>query len=407
MTATDTIGTNPTGAVENAGAVLTAPVAFPVRHISDDLALATACANWRSKPAIALDTEFERVKTFWPKLALIQLCDGEQVALIDPLTISNWTPFAELLRDPKVIKVMHAAGEDLEAFLGGCDAVPTPLFDTQTALGLIGKGVSLGYAAAVQLYFGISLSKDMARTDWLMRPLSDEQLQYAVADVTYLLPIWQDCATRLKARNLDTWHQEDGEYAARRLHQQEPPEFLYRKLKAGFVLRGAQLAIARELCAWREQEARGNNIPRGHLLKDDSLILIAQKAPRNWPALSVLETLHPRALRVHGQAILNAVERGLACPQAQWPAPVRRLIDLPYGKSLMEAMVAAVAAFAAEHAIPAELVFSRRALETLVLAIADGQPYPPANWQGWRRDGVQSALTSAVTAVGLSLPAWW
>ena len=402
-------GTTPAaaGRVETTGAVFPAPVAFPVHHISDDLALATACARWRSKPAIALDTEFERVKTFWPKLALIQLCDGEQVAIIDPLAISNWRPFAELLQDPKVVKVMHAAGEDLETFLSACDAVPTPLYDTQTALGLVGKGVSLGYAGAVQQYFGITLSKDMARTDWLMRPLSEEQLQYAVADVTYLLPIWQDTARLLAERDLASWHREDGEFAARRLTQQEPPAFLYRKLKAAFVLKGAQLAIAQELCAWREQEARGHNIPRGHLLKDESLILICQKAPKNWPALAALETLHPRALRVHGQAILQAVERGLACPQAQWPAPVRRLIDLPYGKATMEAMIAAVAAFAEQRAIPAEMVFSRRTLESLLLAIADGQPFPPANWQGWRRAGVQSALAAAVTAAGLNLPDWW
>jgi ribonuclease D len=402
LTATDvTLNGSPTGAV------LTAPVAFPVVHIADDLALSSACARWRCKAAIALDTEFERVKTFWPKLALIQLCDGEQVALIDPLAITNWTPFAELLRDPNVVKVMHAAGEDLETFLGGCDAVPAPLFDTQTALALVGKGVSLGYAAAVQLYFGISLSKDMARTDWLARPLSDEQLRYAVADVTYLLPIWQDTARLLDERGLTGWHRDDSEFAARRLMQHEPPEFLYRKLKAAFVLRGSQLAIARELCAWREQEARRNNIPRGHLLKDEGLILVCQKAPRNWQALAALETLHPRALRVHAQAILDAVERGVTLPSPQWPAPVRRLIDLPYGKSVMETMVQAVAAFAAEKAVPAEMLFSRRALETLLLAVVDAQPYPPPSWQGWRRDGVQSALATALTAVGLNLPAWW
>ncbi|NQD38843.1 ribonuclease D [Permianibacter sp. IMCC34836] len=386
---------------------MTAPVAFPVVTISDDLALATACARWRTCPAIALDTEFERVRTFWPKLALIQLCDGEYVALIDPLTISNWTPFAELLRDPNVVKVMHAAGEDLEAFLGGCGEVPAPLFDTQTALALIGKGVSLGYGAAVQLYFGITLAKDMARTDWLMRPLSDDQLRYAVADVTYLLPIWQDCAQALQQRQLADWHREDSEFAARRLQQQEPAEFLYRKLKAAFVLRGQQLAVARELCAWRETEARNHNIPRGHLLKDESLLLVAQKMPRNWPALSVLETLHPRALRVHGQAILNAVERGLNCPQAQWPAPVRRLLDVPNGKAAQDAMVAAVAAFASTRGIPAELVFSRRVLENLLLAIVDGQPYPPPMWQGWRRAAVQSALASELTSFGIALPDWW
>lgn len=389
------------------GAVLTAPVAFPVVTIADDLALASACARWRTKAAIALDTEFERVKTFWPKLALIQLCDGEQVALIDPLTISNWTPFAELLRDPNVVKVMHAAGEDLEAFLGGCGEVPAPLFDTQTALALIGKGASLGYGAAVQMYFGISLSKDMARTDWLMRPLSDEQLRYAVADVTYLLPIWQDSARSLAERDLAGWHHEDSEFAARRLHQQEPAEWLYRKLKAAFALKGVQLAIARELCSWREQEARGNNIPRGHLLKDDSLLLVCQKAPRNFPALSALETLHPRALRVHGQAILAAVERGLACPPAQWPAPVHRLVDLPAGKSLLDGMVAAVAAFATERGIPPETVFSRRALENLLLAVADGWSVPPANWQGWRRTALQSALAGQLSVAGLNVPDWW
>lgn len=396
-----------TDAQQATGAASTAPVVFPVHWIDDDLALATACARWRTLPAIALDTEFERVKTFWPKLALIQLCDGEQVALIDPLTISNWAPFAELLRDANVIKVMHAAGEDMEAFQIGCGAMPAPLFDTQTALALIGKGVSLGYAAAVQQYFGISLSKDMARTDWLMRPLSDEQLRYAVADVSYLLPIWQDCAAQLAERGLTEWHREDGDVAARRVQQQDPAEWLYRKLKAAFVLKGAQLAVARELCIWRDQEARQHDVPRGHLLKDDCLLLVCQKTPRHWAALAALECLHPRALRVHGQAILAGIERGLSCPPADWPLPVRRLIDVPVGKSALESMVAAASRFAEQRGIPAELVFSRRALETLLLAIVDGQPYPPAHWQGWRRNALQSDLAAALTGVGLNLPSWW
>ncbi len=399
--------TDSTDATTTTGAVTPAPVAFPVVHINDDLALATACARWQQLPAIALDTEFERVKTFWPKLALIQLCDGEQIALIDPLAIQNWAPFAALLRAPTVTKVMHAAGEDLEAFVGGCDAAPTPLFDTQTALALLGKGASLGYGAMVQQFFGVVLSKDMARTDWLMRPLSDEQLVYAAADVQYLLPIWQQTAAELKVRGLDGWHQEDGEQAVSRVGESEPAALLYRKLKAAFVLRGAQLAVARELCAWREQEARQNNLPRGHLVKDEGLLLLAQKSPRNWPALAALEVLHPRTLRLHGSAILAVIERALALPASDWPPPVRRLIDLPNGRTAHDALVAAVASFAEQKAIPPETLFSRRALETLLLAVADAVPTAPPFWQGWRRNALQSAFAEVLGTAGFALPGWW
>ncbi len=390
-----------------AAGLLAAPAALPVTWCADQQQLDELCAHWRRRSFITLDTEFERTRTFWPTLALVQVCDGEAITLIDALAVRDWTCFAALLADQNVVKVMHAAGEDLEAFQVQCQALPWPLFDTQNALAWLSEGYSLGLSATVDRFFGATLDKDQARTDWLARPLSDAQLKYAAADVLYLPSLYAHLAPRIAAATHLARMQADAAAALARVTQIDAPEWAYRRLKAAFVLRGPQLAVARELCIWREREARQSNTARSFLLKDDVLLAMAQSSPKNWNALAAIDGLHPRVLRVYGKDMLAAIARGLDCPREQQPLRVRRLIDVANGRELLDALVAIVAARAAQEALTVELYCSRRVLEQLILNVADTVPFAPAMWQGWRRDVFSDAFAEAFRAQGFQLPEWW
>lgn len=404
---TESVSSTVTAAAVSSSAVLPAPAALPVSWCADQQQLDDLCAHWRRCAFIALDTEFERTRTFWPTLALVQVCDGEHITLVDALAVRDWTHFAAVLTDPGVVKVMHAAGEDLEAFQVQCQALPWPLFDTQNALAWLSEGYSLGLSATVERFFGATLDKDQARTDWLARPLSDAQLKYAAADVLYLPALYAHLAPRVAASAHVARMQADAAAALARVTQNDAPEWTYRRLKAAFVLRGPQLAVARELCIWREREARRSNTARSFLLKDDVLLAMAQAAPKNWNALAAVEGLHPRVLRVYGKDMLAAIARALDCPREQQPPRVRRLIDIANGRELLDALVAIVAARAAQENLTVELYCSRRVLEQLILHVADAVPFAPAMWQGWRRDVFSEAFAAPFGAQGLQLPEWW
>ncbi|WP_456070435.1 ribonuclease D, partial [Haemophilus paraphrohaemolyticus] len=169
--------------------------------VENEQQLAEVCQNARQVPAVALDTEFIRERTFYPKLGLIQLFDGKQVSLIDPTAIEDFSPFIALLADQNVIKVLHACSEDLEVFECSFNQLPTPLVDTQVMANFLNLGISVGFAKLVLHYLDIELDKGASRTDWLARPLSETQLQYATADVWYLLPIYQKMQTELAQTN--------------------------------------------------------------------------------------------------------------------------------------------------------------------------------------------------------------
>ena len=157
--------------------------------ITTDDALASLCEAVRAFPAIALDTEFVRTRTYYPQLGLIQLFDGEHLALIDPLGITDWSPLKAILRDPSITKFLHAGSEDLEVFLNVFGELPQPLIDTQILAAFCGRPMSWGFASMVEEYSGVTLDKSESRTDWLARPLTERQCEYAAADVWYLLPI--------------------------------------------------------------------------------------------------------------------------------------------------------------------------------------------------------------------------
>jgi ribonuclease D len=392
--------------VDVAAPVLRAtPAALPVEWIDDQAALAECCQRWLQKPYLAIDTEFERVKTFYPILALIQVCDGERISLIDAPLIKKWTDFVVVLESTAVLKVMHAASEDLETLYQTCGGTLTHFYDSQAALAFLNQGLSMGYAALVAQTYGVTLSKDAARTDWLARPLSDEQWQYAAADVSYLFDLWPALQTRVEQQQRIAWLHEEAQSAMTRAKALESEDTAYRRVKQAFLLRAQELAVAKALASWREITARETNTARSRLLRDEALITLSQRQPKNWAALAGLELLHPHSLRVHGQAILNAIESGRGA--SELPPPILRIIDLPVAKKLAAALSDAVSAVAQRSDLQAEWLMSRRIQEQLAIAIAEQYVKAPVSWCGWRRELLRETMTTVLISQAIALPTWW
>ncbi len=345
-------------------------------------ALATLCAALRSAPYVAVDTEFVRERTYYARLCLVQIAHGTHAAVIDPLAPGiDLAPLHALLADASVLKVFHAAGQDLEIFSVAMGSVPAPVFDTQIAASVLGYGESPGYGALVSAVLGVHLDKASQRADWSKRPLTERLVAYALGDVTHLCKVYDALSAQLFGRGRTEWVAEEMRALSDPTRYRVLPEDAWRRVK----LRNADpraLAIVRELAAWRETTAMARDLPRGWVLHDESLGEIALQAPQTADALAQVRSMKPAFARgPDGEAILAIVARVLASP-ATWPeVPARRAPSEP-----QDAMVALLGALLrarceAEGVAP-RIVATQSDLEQLA-ASADARI--PA-LEGWRRD---------------------
>src|SRR5690554_4454626 len=287
--------------------------------IDQNAELADWCKQWLQLPYVAVDTEFVRTETYFPIPGLIQIGDGERAFMIDPLAITDWSPLVELLESPSVVKVLHACSEDLEVFQHLCGALPAPLFDTQLAAAFLGMDFSMGYSRLVSNLLGVELAKEETRSDWLQRPLSERQLQYAADDTLYLAAVYQILAPRIEAAGLTEWLLEDtAELVANARTIMEPAE-TYRRIKQAWRLKPAELAILQVLCDWREREARQRDQARNRLLRESTLCPLVQRQPDTLGQLARMDDMHPRTVRQDGETILGLISQGRQVPEQQWP----------------------------------------------------------------------------------------
>jgi ribonuclease D len=267
---------------------------------------------------VALDTEFVRERTFFQKLGLVQVSDGATIWLVDPLAVGSLEPLSGLLREPRVLKVLHSASEDLEVFHHRLGATPAPLIDTQIAAGMAGLSPSLGYGRLVQEMFGVELHKGETRTDWVRRPLSDSQLAYAAEDAAYLLPAIGACESDWK-RWAPDWALADSAAPTTGALRQRPGS----RRCSGSAPPGdsiaASCAAARELAAWREAEARRRDLPRSFVLKDDLLVQLASRRPLLRDFTGCRPTMTARGAR--GGNWPQVLERGGAPEDELPPCP--------------------------------------------------------------------------------------
>lgn len=363
--------------------------------VADDRALCSAVERWQSAEAIALDTEFMRTDTFYPKFALLQVCDGQNIWLIDPLKITDTGAVRNLLLDPQVVKVLHSCSEDLEVLKLAYDGLPDPVYDTQIAAAMTGHGFSLGYSKLVKHILGVELDKHETRSDWLQRPLSASQCRYAAEDVHYLLPIYRRLRADAERLNRSPWIAEEMSGLLSAASESTPVEEQYRRIKGAGRLDARSLAVLQTLAAWRETEARSRNKPRGHIVADRELLEIAQVKPENQYALSALENLRHRSRREYGEKLLNLVA-GLSDSPADYPEPfaaapgreVRQLI-----KACREWLNNRAEAL---HMAP-EILARRSALESLARSREAGcAQLPEVLAEGWRQEALGSDLLAFI-----------
>ncbi len=270
---------------------------------------------------LAVDTEFLREKTYYPKLCLIQLgTDSEQVA-VDPFAVVDPAPIVRLFSNPFITKVFHACSQDMEVLLPYCKGVlPWPLFDTQIAASFVSDHCQIGYAALVEEYCGVSLSKAESLTDWSRRPLDGAQITYALDDVRYLPSIWRTMRGQLEEKGRLNWLEPDFRHAADPATYVHAPREAYRRVKRIGNLTRRQLAVARELAAWREERAAAIDRPRRRVLSDELVVEIARRCPTSSEALQRIRGVSDVAAGDRA-LILGAVRRGLECPVKDCPEP--------------------------------------------------------------------------------------
>ncbi|MCB1616856.1 MAG: ribonuclease D, partial [Pseudomonadales bacterium] len=230
--------------------------------ISTSKALDHYCEQWLTCRALSIDTEFIRTQTYYPVPALLQVFDGQICYLIDPLHIDNFTSLQAVFDNPDIIKILHSCSEDLEVFTQIPGTLPSPLFDTQLAAAFVGYGFSIGYSRLVNRLFQVELPKEETRSDWLQRPLSEKQVEYACLDVVYLYQLFEHLEALLEKNNKSAWFKEECKTLLEIPDQSRSEEYILSRLKSGWRLSPQEQSYLKKLCLWREEQARTQNKPR-------------------------------------------------------------------------------------------------------------------------------------------------
>lgn len=369
--------------------------------ITQQPALEQFCLNAANKAVLYLDTEFVRTRTLKPKLGLVQAFDGEHTVLIDPLTL-DLTSFWALLTDQNILKVLHSCSEDLEVFKCYGDCMPTPLFDTQIAATFLGEGPSMGYAALVEKLLGVTLDKGEARTNWLARPLTDKQLDYAAKDVIYLEQIFQKLVPKLHDKDIYQHVLEEGELLIAKRSADKDLEQAYQDIKGAWRLAPIELAVLKNLAAWRLQEAKKRDLALNFIVKEANLITIARNRPQNLPQLKKLPGMLPQEIRFHGNTILNLVQQAVELPQEQYPERLVRLVDFPGYKKAYKQIKDVVDSAAERSNIPAEAIASKRQVNQVLSWLwklteqEREDAFKPDLLQSWRGELLGEAVLAEV-----------
>lgn len=345
--------------------------------------LARFCASLATVPYVTVDTEFMRETTYWPKLCLIQLAGPEEARVIDPLADGlSLEPLFELLRNRAVLKVFHAARQDLEIFTKLMGEVPAPLFDTQVAAMVCGFGDQVSYEQLASKLAGAQIDKSSRFTDWARRPLTDKQVLYALSDVTHLRKAYEKLDSRLEKSGRAHWLSAEMAILSDPATYELPPENAWKRLRPR-TTKPEYLAVLQAAAAWREVEARNRDIPRQRIIRDETLMEIAAHPPRAPEDLERMRGLSKGfAEGKMGAGLLAAIAAKLAAPRDTWPV-VEREPELPRGIGpLVELLKVLLKMKCDEHDVAQKLVASSSDLDRIA---ADDAADVPA-LQGWRRE---------------------
>ncbi|MGO9421933.1 ribonuclease D [Roseiarcus sp.] len=344
--------------------------------------LEAACLRLARHPYIAVDTEFLRETTFWPILCVVQLASDDEALAIDALAEGlDLQPLLGLMADDRVVKVFHAARQDLEIFWKLAGVLPTPLFDTQVAAMVCGYGDQVSYSELVQSVCRVTIDKSSRFTDWARRPLAEAQIDYAIGDVTHLRDVYKALTKRLAATGRQSWLDDEMRTLTSPEIYEQHPERAWERYK-GRARKPRDLAVLMELAAWRESEAQARDVPRSRVLKDDVLIELALAAPRSVEALANLRAF-PRGMERSraGTEILEAIERGVARDPKTLPKIERERRNGANIAATVELLKVLLRQVSEESGVAGKLIATVDELE----AIAGNDKADVPALSGWRR----------------------
>jgi ribonuclease D len=359
----------------------------------------------RQSPRLALDTEFVGEDTFIPRLELIQVATATTAAVIDFPAVQaggSLDIFWELICDAKIEKIVHAGRQDLDLFAIHAGQIPKPFFDTQIAAAMVGYGAQVAYANLVQRLHGTKLAKAHTFTNWSARPLSDDQIAYALEDVEFLLSIHAHLQNRLSSLGRSEWVSEEFARLETAIGEKgREPQERYQRIRGWDTLKPKGAAVLRELAVWREAEARRRNVPRGRVMRDEVLLQLARHPPKSVNDLRGLRGVHSSDVDRHGGHILTSITSALALPTSAWPeVPSERKPD-PESTGIVELLQAVLKARAAEQGIAPTMLATSADLQTLVDAKQGRTALDVPILRGWRRqlagDLLLQVLDGAVT----------
>ncbi len=365
--------------------------------INDRTTLEQHIKSWKKKEVLFLDTEFIRERTFFPILALLQIFDGDSVYLIEPHLLESNQTFNDLLTDANICKVLHSASEDCEVFYRHCDVILAGLWDTQLAASFLGEGFSISYAVLVDTYVNKTLDKSATRTDWTQRPLSREQIDYAIADVFYLKNIYEKQKEAFKSlSNKLNWFLQDCDVTVNKVQELDNIEEAYLAIRTSWKLSKTALFILKHLALWREQQAREQNLPRSFVLKDSDLMSLAIHSERGTPH-SITSEWTPVIRRKYETTLLTLIKDKLSTD------PEKMVIQEPvhpvFWKSIKNEIVLAqewIKQQAQVHSISEEVLCSKKLLKNITAFWLNKKTQHSPAWTLWREELLGPSIRNIV-----------
>ena len=351
-----------------------------LRYIDTQAELQEFCAKLKALSYITIDTEFVREQTYYPKLCLIQIATDREIACIDPLAIDDLSPLSDILQCTDLLKVFHAARQDIEAFYHLFNECPQPVFDTQIAASLLGHPDQVGYANLVEKILGVQLDKKHTRTDWSKRPLSDAQLKYAADDVRYLRDIYPVIMEKLEQTGRQDWLKADFEFLTSKETYTLDMGNLWKKVSGHQKLKRKQLTVLNELAKWREHTAQKADKPRKWILSDDALVTLAIHTPESEGDINNIRLGKQGLSDKNKNRILKVIQQALSIPEENWIS-LPKFTKLTTKQScLVDAMICIARDACNKNNVAMASVTTRKELEKYIV-----QPdSKPTVMKGWR-----------------------
>ncbi len=350
----------------------------------------------RSSDAVALDTEFIWEKTFYPRLGVIQIAlSDEKCYLIDPIAISDLSSLGTLLADKNVTKILHDAPQDLTILSRVTNALPHNIFDTRIAAGFAGLSATISLASLITELLDIDLAKTQTRTNWLHRPLTQEQKKYAMDDVRYLRAARLLLLTRIISPKIRSWLKEElGMFNAPSFSSPPDDYVRYKKIRGSGHLDRVHLSELRELAAWRERKAKERDRPRGHILSDKALLAIVHQEFSSADELHQHGLINAKKATLFGNEIIEAIQTGRAVKEADLPSPVEHIRLNTKEKQAYKQLIDFIKRKSNAQGIDPQLIATSSELKRLIKHNhAPDTPLPPRLAGGWRRRFLEECFT--------------